>query len=245
MSFTEINLQKLYNYNQEELEEILISAETKYYNNIEGLEISDEKFDYIKAYLIEHYPNTKYKNKIGTDEKKVNKVDLPIWMGSMDNYKTEKQIENYKKKYKSNYVIMSKLDGISALIEKNGVQVKLFTRGNGKKGKDISHLLKYLDIPNLSNFNNIIIRGELLIKIKDYKKIESKSANERSLISGLVNSKEENINKNYIKYLKFVSYELIHPQFEIKEQLNILKKLGMHIVDNVYVEKINLNILEK
>ena len=63
-----------------------------------------------------------------------------------------------------------------------------------------------------------MIRGELLIKIKDYENIKSNTANERSLISGLVNSKEENINKNYIKYLKFVSYELIHPQFEIKEQ---------------------------
>lgn len=245
MNSSEINLHKLYKYNQEELEEILDSAETRYYNNEEGLEISDEKFDYIKTYLIEHYPSTKYKNKVGTEELKVNKVNLPIWMGSMDNFKTEKQIENYKKTYIKNYVIMSKLDGISGLIEKNGPRIRLYTRGNGKKGKDISHLLKYLNIPDLSDFNNIMIRGELLIKIKDYKKIESKTANERSLISGLVNSKEKNINKEHIKYLRFVSYELIHPQFEIKEQLNILKNIGLHVVDNIYMEKINLNILEK
>ena len=240
-----MNLYKLYEYSQEELEEILDSAETKYYNNEEGLEISDEKFDYIKTYLIAHYPNTKYKEKIGTEEEKINKVNLPIWMGSMDNFKTDKQIENFKKKYKENYVIMSKLDGISGLIEKDGPRIRLFTRGNGKKGKDISYLLKYLNLPDLSNFNNIIIRGELLIKIKDYKNIKNKSANERSLISGLVNSKEDNINKEHIKYLKFVSYELIYPQFEIKEQLNILKNVGMNVVDNIYIEKINLNILEK
>ena len=246
MSISKVNLHKLYEYSQEELEEILCSAESKYYNGDEdGLELSDSEFDYIKTYLIEHYPTTEYKKKIGTNESKVNKVDLPVWMGSMDNFKTEKQIENYKKKYKNNYVIMSKLDGISGLIEKNGLRIRLFTRGNGKKGKDISHLLKYLNIPDLSDFSNIIIRGELLIKIKDYKNIKSNTANERSLISGLVNSKEENINKNHIKYLKFVSYELIHPQFEIKEQLKILKKIGMKVVDNIYMENINLNILEK
>lgn len=246
MSFSKVNLHKLYEYNQSDLEEILISAESKYYNGDEdGLKLSDGEFDYIKTYLIEHYPNTEYKKKIGTNEKKVNKVDLPVWMGSMDNFKTEKQIENFKKKYKDNYVIMSKLDGISGLIEKNGSRIRLFTRGNGKKGKDISHLLKYLNIPDLSDFNNIMIRGELLIKIKDYDNIKSNMANERSLISGLVNSKEENINKNHVKYLKFVSYELIHPQFEIKEQLNILKKIGMKVVDNIYMEKINLSTLEK
>ena len=246
MNFSKVNLHKLYEYSQEDLEEILVSAESKYYNGDEdGLELSDSAFDYIKTYLIEHYPNTEYKKKVGTNESKVNKVDLPVWMGSMDNFKTEKQIENYKKKYKNNYLIMSKLDGISGLIEKNGSRIRLFTRGNGKKGKDISHLLKYLNIPDLSDFTNIMIRGELLIKIKDYKNIKSNTANERSLISGLVNSKEENINKSHVKYLKFVSYELIHPQFEIKEQLNILKKIGMKVVDNIYIEKINLNTLEK
>ena len=101
MSLSKVNLHKLYEYNQLDLEEILISAESKYYNGDEdGLELTDAEFDYIKTYLIEHYPSTEYKKKIGTNEKKVNKVDLPVWMGSMDNFKTEKQIENYKKKYK-------------------------------------------------------------------------------------------------------------------------------------------------
>ena len=33
----------------------------------------------------------------------------------------------------------------------------------------------------------------------------------------------EILEKEWLKYLRFVSYELIHPQFEIKEQLSILK----------------------
>ena len=41
-------------------------------------------------------------------------------MGSMDNLKSEKQINNWISKYPENYVIMSKLDGISGLLYKNG-----------------------------------------------------------------------------------------------------------------------------
>ena len=55
MNFSKVNLHKLYEYSQEDLEEILISAESKYYNGDEdGLELRDSEFDYIKTYLIEH-----------------------------------------------------------------------------------------------------------------------------------------------------------------------------------------------
>ena len=87
-------------------------------------------------------------------------------MGSMDNLKEEKKINNWIKKYKEDYVIMSKLDGISGLLYKNGHILKLFTRGNGVEGKDVSHLIKYFDIPNLSAHSEITIRGEILIKHK-------------------------------------------------------------------------------
>ena len=41
-------------------------------------------------------------------------------MGSMDNYKTEKKVESWKKDYPSDYVIMDKLDGVSGLLQKDG-----------------------------------------------------------------------------------------------------------------------------
>lgn len=240
-----MNLKNLYKYDLEELEEILDKAENTYYNNTNELILLDNEFDYIKEYVIQHYPNSKYIKKIGTENKNINKVKLPVWMGSMTNFKDNKQIENFKKKYKENYIIMSKLDGISGLLYKKGNIIKLYTRGNGRTGRDISYLLEYLDIPNLNFYNDLIIRGELIIKLNDFDKIKNKSANERSLISGIVNSKKENINKETIKYLKFIGYELLHPQCKIEEQLKILKSLKLEIVDNIKIEKINLELLQK
>ena len=39
----------------------------------------------------------------------------------------------------------------------------LFTRGNGRKGQDILHAIKYLDLPDKPNLE---IRGELLMRNK-------------------------------------------------------------------------------
>ena len=98
---------------------------------------------------------------------------------------------------------MSKLNGISALLNKDGSGIKLYTRGNGKQGKDISHLIPYLKIPDLSSHSEICIRGELLIKTDTYDKLKSGSANSRSFVSGMVNSKKPNT--KYVKYIDFVS----------------------------------------
>tara|TARA_Y100000741_G_scaffold361937_1_gene346786 strand:+ start:584 stop:772 length:189 start_codon:yes stop_codon:yes gene_type:complete len=60
-----INLEKLYIYEQEDLENILDSASDNYYNNNKKeLILKDEEFDYIKDYLIIQYPMTKYKKNV-------------------------------------------------------------------------------------------------------------------------------------------------------------------------------------
>ena len=138
----------------------------------------------------------------------------------MTNKKNEDQISKWVIKYNvpNDYVIMSKLDGISGLLEKNGPMIKLFTRGNGKQGTDITGLLEYIKIPDLSSYTNITIRGELLIKLDVYNKLkDSKGANSRSFVSGVVNSKKPD--KKKATLIDFVAYELIHPQYKISEQI--------------------------
>jgi DNA ligase (NAD+) len=233
-----MDFQNIDNYSQEELEEILDDASNSYYNT-NKLTLKDDEFDFVKEYLLSKYPHSKYKTKIG--HVTGNKVKLPYYMGSMDNLKKENKINNWMKKYKEDYVIMSKLDGISGLLYKNGHILKLFTRGNGVEGKDVSHLIKYFNIPNLSAHSEITIRGEILVKQKVYDKLKTDSANSRSFASGLVNSKKPDKN---VKYLDFVAYEMLYPEFKISEQLKKLKKMGFNVVKNHSIKNIDFKYLQ-
>lgn len=242
-------IQNIENYSKEELEEILDDASKYYYDNKKDkkgkdiLELNDNEFDFIKEYLIVHYPDSKYINNIGTDCVE-GKVELPIWMGSMTNKKTEKQVDKWKDEYNDikDYVISSKLDGISGLLEKKGMIIKFYTRGNGKMGKDISNLLKYIKIPDLSLYNDITIRGELIMSLDKYNKLKDNGANSRSFVSGIVNSKKPE--KKYAELVEFIPYELIYPQCKISEQFKKLNKLGFNVVKYTRVKDININILQ-
>ena len=236
-----MNFKNIDSYTQHEMEEILDNASNSYYNS--GKEqLTDDEFDFLKEFLISKFPKTSYKNKTGY-EVTGEKVELPYWMGSMTNKKDKKKVDVYLNKYEKDYVLMSKLDGISALLNKDGSGVKLYTRGNGKQGKDISHLIQHLKIPDLSSHSEICIRGELLVKTNTYDKLKSESANSRSFVSGMVNSKKPNM--KYVKYIDFVAYEMLYPQFKISEQLKKIKKLGFNTVQNKSVGDIDFEYLQE
>ena len=102
------------------------------------------------------------KNEIGSvpHHKKCN---LEKFMGSLDKIKNENDYLSWKLKHnKDEIVVTEKLDGISALltIKKSGkkIEIKLCTRGNGKIGCDISHLIKYINmedqIMNIVEYTN-------------------------------------------------------------------------------------------
>ena len=245
MDFSQIDT-----YSQEELEDLLDEVNDNYYNGKKGQKnmMTDDEFDFMKEFLISKYPKTHYRNKTGHEVSSGKKVELPKWMGSMTNIKEEKKINRWIDKYSNDdgeleVVEMSKLDGISALLNKDGCGIKLYTRGNGKSGKDISQLIPYLKIPDLSSHSEICIRGELLVKMDIYEKLNSDSANSRSFVSGLVNSKKPDpIN---VKYIDFVAYEMLYPEFKISEQLKKIKKLGFKTVQNKMVTGINFKHLQE
>lgn len=124
-------------------------------------------------------------------------------MGSQNKIKdSEEEISKYKKQYKGPYIISDKLDGVSCLIvykrntaDKNKFDIKLYTRGNGTYGQDISHLLTYINgFPNLSNIigDYLAIRGELIISKDNWEKLKAQGengANPRNTVSGAINSK--------------------------------------------------------
>jgi DNA ligase (NAD+) len=211
----------------------------KYYSS-ENI-VSDEEYDLLIdaiKYLDSSYPFLK---EIGTDCKNNNIVELPFYMGSMDKIKTSNLIIDWIKKYKGPYYISDKLDGISALLEidkKNGN--KLYTRGNGEKGNDISSLIKYLNIPKIDN-DYVVIRGELIMSKENFKKYSHNMANARNLVCGTINSKR--VSKDKMKDIDFIAYEIIEPWMNIKDQFQALITNKFNTVFNTVFENIDINNL--
>lgn len=203
----------------------LIDLLNKEYYESKAL-ISDEIYDKIIKYVDKTYPDNKITNKIGYEPD--NKIKLPYYMGSEDKIydKDENKLNTWIKKYGTETIIISaKADGISILwdIDNN----KLYTRGNGVYGKDVSWFLKYMNIPLEILNNNIIIRGELII---------NKPLN-RNNVSGAINSICDH---KLLPEIRFVGYEVMYPRISQKDQFMFLEKYN---IETVLYKILNINDL--
>ncbi len=218
----------LINSKSEELIKLLEYVSNSYFNLSISL-ISDELYDLLYDEIKKRNINTNILKKVGSDIID-DKVKLPYWMGSQTKIKeNNKELLKWKTKYNTNsYVISDKLDGVSALYINN----KLYTRGNGEYGKDISHLIEFINIAILPN--NSVIRGELIMSKNNFELNKKNGKNARNLVSGQINSKKNN--KNILKYIDFVAYELIEPILKPYDQFKYLNdnnfKVSEHIIYN-------------
>jgi DNA ligase (NAD+) len=229
---------------------LLIKADEAFFNGDKSI-LKDDIYDIIKDYIRKKYPKDPYLKRVGADVD--NKVVLPYYMGSQNKIKdSEEEITKYKKQYAGPYVISDKLDGVSCLIVYNKIgkknfDIKLYTRGNGTEGQDISHLLTYINgFPSVNNisYDYLAIRGELIISKDNWEKLKldrNNGANPRNTVSGAINSK--NLNKNVLNTIDFVCYTLIEPN--IKNGLEVLQKMNFLIVNYSINDDINLNILSE
>jgi NAD-dependent DNA ligase len=102
---------------------------------------------------------------------------------------------------------------------------KLYTRGDGKVGQDVSHLIKTLNLPKHKGH---VVRGEFII-LKDVfnTKYRDKFANPRNLVSGIVNAKSVD---DKTADLHFVAYEVIRPVLKPSAQMRLLTDLNHEVV---------------
>jgi NAD-dependent DNA ligase len=202
-----------------DLVSFLKTANSSYYKDSEPI-IEDKIYDILMFILKERDPTNELLNKIGIFDLNSdnNEVQLPYPMASLEKITElndiKKNITLWTKKYIGPYVISDKLDGVSAQLTKhmNGI-VKLYTRGDGTIGQDISHLIKHLTTKTqLDNLElGMSLRGEIVMPKASLNKLEQKYANGRSSISGLVGAKQTNYNKDTAKYSKLVIYGIINP----------------------------------
>lgn len=221
---------------QKELEDIVVKARLEYFN--ETPIMTDNEYDIIKEYLERKYPNSAVLKEIGAPVKK-DKVTLPYEMASMDKIKPDTNaLANWTNKYKGPYVLSCKLDGVSGLYTTEGDAPKLYTRGNGIVGQDVSHLIKVLKLPKQKG---VVVRGEFIIPKKVFEeKYKEKFANPRNLVAGIINSKSID---DKTRDLHFVTYEVIMPRIKPSEQMSRLVSLKHEVVRNQTVDTITNEIL--
>lgn len=203
-----------------------------------GDEVTDALYDQMYNFFKQKFPNDEFFNEVGAPERG-SKVPLEFTMGSMNELKSG-DWEKWKQN-DSEYVITSKLDGISCgLTFENGKLKCAQSRGNGIEGADITRHYNKFKVKGYIPEGKV--RGEIIIPKADIEKfideVEEETGkrykNARNAVAGQMNSKVAT--KAFYKYANFVTYKLIDYVDEIstfKESLDILKAAGF-LVANVH-----------
>jgi DNA ligase (NAD+) len=213
------------------LHKMKIYADDIYYNTGKSSGLNDWQYDMLKDVLQKRDPN--YIVPIGAKiRENENRAELPFWLGSMDRFNPENTREISQWLINNNvdqYIIEDKLDGVSCLALFKGGKIKLYTKGDGSVGADISYLAQYLSTIPKKLSKDIIVRGELIIKDDTFKKKYIKEyANPRNMVSGLIGAKT--MRKGLVD-VDFIAYEIVEKNTrKPSEQLEYLDKLGFTTV---------------
>ena len=238
-NFQKNGISVLEEFLEKDLVEMIQYSNDAYYNKEPIL--TDNEFDILKEYTQRKYPDNTTIDEIGAPISGKSKVTLPYEMASMDKIKPDSNsLPSWITKYKGPYVLSCKLDGISGMyVCEKGIK-KLYTRGNGTVGQDISHLIKVLGLPKTEGY---AIRGEFIIPKQVFDtKYKAEFANARNLVAGIINKKTVD---ERAKDLHFVTYEVIHPEMPPGLQMETLKTLGFEVVQNKSIDNLSNESLSK
>lgn len=230
--------------NIDKLHNIKLYCDDIYYNTGKSSGLTDEQYDMLKETLLVRDPDyvVPVGSKIRDSE---NKKELPFWLGSMDKIKSDdsRKFASWVLKNKSDkYILEDKLDGVSCLITIKNKKIKLYTRGDGIFGSDISFLTQYFDTIPKNITEDINVRGELIIQKKIFdKKYTEKYANPRNMVSGLLSGKTI---RDGLKDINFIAYEIVGDGHMKKptDQLKYLKNLGFTTVRNKIISYSELTV---
>ena len=236
---------------EEELIKMIEKSNDIYYNQPDKVILSDEQFDILKEYFEAKYPTHPLLKKVGAPiVGKKDKVVLPYPMPSMDKIKpTTGALPKWLAKYNKpkSYVLSAKLDGVSGLYVLDGGKAKLYTRGDGIIGKDISHLIPFLRLPDPTAHTDYVIRGEFLISKDNFASHFKSKKNARNAVAGLMNTL---VGGDEHQWVDFVGYEIMKPEMVPGDQLKTLQDvIGMdtvrfEVVDNLSNEMLSEKLMD-
>ena len=186
----------------------LETASYAYHNGLPET-MTDEEYDKAVDQLKEMDPSHPFLTKVGAQLSTGDEVVLPIPLPSLN--KAKPGMDELKKWLAKNpasrYSISTKLDGCSALwLPKTR---KLYTRGDGTKGRDISGFASHIRGLNQDPNSSMIsaVRGELIMRANSHMIPPKKMA--RNIVAGALN--RQKVDPELFTEIRFVAYELIEP----------------------------------
>ena len=216
-------------------------ANKAYYNAPEPM-MTDDEFDIIKEYIEATYPTNNVLREIGAPIEK-GKVKLPFNMPSMNKIKpTSDALDRWVVDFLGPYVITPKMDGVSGMyvVDSTGA-AKLYTRGDGTYGQDVSHLIPYMKLPTSPA---MCIRGEFEITNTGFEaKYAEKFSNPRNFVSGVINQTTRDAEK--YTDIDFVVYEVIEPALSPSKQFDFLDTHSIMSVPHEIMTQISNDEISK
>jgi len=215
--FKKDGIQVINELSKVEYTELLSALNDAYYNS--SPLITDCEYDIIHDLFQTKFPESPLVVGSATAVKGSSKAALPYLMASMDKIKPDTNtLLTWKTTFTGPYILSCKLDGVSGLYSTEGEVPQLFTRGDGKVGQNISHLIPFLKLPLE---RNVVVRGEFLISKAVFQhKYKDEFANSRNLVAGILNKKSLDMSK--IGDIRFVCYEVIKPTLKPSQQMEFL-----------------------
>lgn len=194
--------------------------------------MTDAEFDAAKARLKEIDPDNPFIKQVGAPPSgHLTEVEHTIPMGSLENASNAQEFETWFQRWNQPVIAMLKLDGSSiALTYVDGRLVRAVTRGNGLVGEDVTQ--------NIRNFRNIplkvadnftgSVRGEAMLKIKDFRDHFPGAANPRNAANGTVRRSDGTGSE----YLVFYAFDVKNgEQFKChRNKLMFLQNIGFDTV---------------
>lgn len=174
-----------------DLEAIIKKANQDYFTK-GSYDLEDDEYDNLLKQLEELDPNNPLLHQVGDNTSTENKSKLPVIMGSQKKFRIGEC--DLKKIFPENTILtkMSKLDGLSMLIEydENGDYQHLYTRGNGLEGQDITYRGSLMKFPKklpeslMVKGSHTYLSGEAVVSEENYKKVKGSYKHKRNFIGG-------------------------------------------------------------
>lgn len=214
-----------------------------YHTGVE--EVPDEVYDLKEKRLRELDPNDPLLQRVGAEVRRGAKVTLPYRMDSLPKvYPGRAGAQSAEDWVAENpeFYAGDKLDGVSVMHLRIAGKDYLYTRGNGRVGGNITHLLPRIKIGSLRDGE--AVRGELVMPLSNFAaNWAEKYPNPRSIVSSLVVSQSGD--RNVAKDVLFIAHEMVKPARPIYTASKYLASRGYSVVTVKKFSNSNVKELEE